>query len=66
MITDRDKLPKTPEELEAIIKPYESRIEFLEERIRVLEKIIFSNEIGINEWAGRKNGAHNKNGQNHR
>ena len=42
MITDRDKLPKTPEELEAIIKPYESRIEFLEESIRVLEKIIFA------------------------
>jgi transposase len=35
-------LPKTTEELEAIIQPYESRIEYLEQRISVLEKMIFA------------------------
>ncbi len=42
MVTETHILPKTAEELEAIIKPYESRIEYLEERNRVLEKIIFA------------------------
>jgi transposase len=42
MAADTHKLPNTTEELEAIIKPYESRIEYLEERIRVLEKVIFA------------------------
>jgi len=45
METDTHTLPKTTEELEAIIKqavtPYESRIELLEERIRVLQKALF-------------------------
>ncbi len=42
MATETHKLPKTAEELEAIIKPYESRIQYLEERINTLEKVIFS------------------------
>jgi len=35
-------LPKTTEELKAIIEPYELKIEYLEERIRILEKVIFA------------------------
>jgi transposase len=46
MADNTDKLPKTTEELEAIIKnaitPYESQIEHLQERINILEKVIFS------------------------
>ena len=37
-------LPKTAEELEAIIEPYESQIEYLQERINVLEKLIFASK----------------------
>jgi len=40
-MTNEPKLPKTTEELEAIIKPYESRIEFLEERVKLLQKELF-------------------------
>lgn len=42
MAEDTLKLPKTAKELEAIIEPYESRIEYLEQRINVLEKVIFA------------------------
>jgi len=46
MAADTPTLPKTAEELEAIIKnaiiPYESQIEFLQQRINTLEKVIFS------------------------
>jgi len=42
MAADTHKLPKTAKELEAIIKPYESRIQYLEERINTLEKVIFA------------------------
>jgi hypothetical protein len=46
MVNNADKLPKTTEELEAIIKnaitPYESQIEHLQQRIYILEKVIFS------------------------
>jgi transposase len=42
MTTNTHTLPKTTEELEAIIKPYESRIEYLEQRLTVLEKMIFA------------------------
>ena len=42
MTANNHKLPKTTKELEAIIEPYESRIEYLEQRIRVLEKVIFA------------------------
>ena len=42
MAANTPTLPKTTEELEAIIKPYELRIEYLEERIRALEKVIFA------------------------
>lgn len=42
MTADTYKLPKTAKELEAIIKPYESQIEFLQQRINILEKVIFS------------------------
>jgi transposase len=42
MATKTHKLPTTAEELEAIIKPYESRIQYLEERINTLEKVIFA------------------------
>ena len=46
MAANTHKLPKTDEELEAIIKnaitPYESQIEYLQQRINVLEKVIFA------------------------
>lgn len=46
MATNTHKLPKTAEELETIIKdtvaPYESQIEYLQQRINILEKVIFS------------------------
>lgn len=42
MTNNTHKLPKTAKELDAIIKPYESRIEYLEQRINVLEKMIFA------------------------
>jgi transposase len=42
MKTDAYKLPETIEELKSIIDPYESKIEYLEERIRTLEKVIFA------------------------
>lgn len=42
MKTNTQKLPKTQKELEAIIQPYESRIEYLEERLKTLEKLIFA------------------------
>jgi transposase len=42
MAANTHKLPKTAEELEAIIKPYESQIEHLQQRINILEKVIFS------------------------
>ena len=42
MTANTPKLPKTAEELEAIIKPYESQIEHLQQRINILEKVIFS------------------------
>ena len=45
-MTDTCTLPKTTEELQAIVKsvvtPYESQIEYLQQRIKVLEKIIFA------------------------
>ena len=45
MMLNDSKLPKTTEELEAIIRyavtPYESRIEFLEERVKLLQKELF-------------------------
>jgi len=44
MATDTLRLPKTTEELEAIIQPYESRIEYLEQRVNVLEKMIFASK----------------------
>ncbi|MGA2225352.1 MAG: IS66 family transposase [Syntrophobacteraceae bacterium] len=44
MTTDALKLPKTIKELEAIIQPYESRIEYLEQRLRVLEKMLFASK----------------------
>ncbi len=44
-MNNTSKLPKTTEELDSIIKraitPYESKIEYLEERITTLEKLIF-------------------------
>lgn len=42
MVTNTPTLPKTAKELEAIIEPYESRIQYLEERINTLEKVIFA------------------------
>ena len=46
MAANTHKLPKTTEELEVIIKesiaPYESKIEYLQQRINVLEKVIFA------------------------
>ena len=46
MAADTPTLPKTTEELEEIIKnaitPYESQIEYLQQRINTLEKVIFS------------------------
>ncbi len=46
MTTNTPKLPKTTEELAAIIKdavsPYESKIEYLQQRLSVLEKMIFA------------------------
>ncbi len=46
IMTDTFTLPKTTEELQAIVKsvvtPYESQIEYLQQRIKVLEKIIFA------------------------
>lgn len=46
MAADTHTLPKTTEELESIIKdaitPYESQIEYLQQRINTLEKVIFS------------------------
>lgn len=42
MAENTSKLPKTAKELREIIEPYESRIEYLEQRIRVLEKVIFA------------------------
>jgi transposase len=48
MTTNTLTLPKTADELEAIIKdaitPYESEIEYLKQRINVLEKVIFAPE----------------------
>ncbi|MEN6440238.1 MAG: IS66 family transposase [Syntrophobacter sp.] len=48
MAADTLKLPETTEELEAIIKnaitPYESQIEHLQQRINILEKVIFSSK----------------------
>jgi hypothetical protein len=38
MMTDPRKLPKTSGELEAIIRPHESRTEYLEMRLIVLER----------------------------
>jgi transposase len=46
MADNTDKLPKTTEELEVVIKdaiaPYESKIEYLQQRINVLEKVVFA------------------------
>jgi transposase len=46
MAADTPTLPKTTEELEEIIKnaitPYESQIEYLQQRINTLEKVIFA------------------------
>ena len=44
MADNKLTLPKTAEELEAIIEPYESRIEYLQERINILEKLIFASK----------------------
>jgi transposase len=46
MAANTNKLPKTTGELEEVIKdaiaPYESKIEYLQQRINVLEKVVFA------------------------
>jgi transposase len=42
MTDDIHKLPKTSEELDAILKPYAQQIEFLEEQNRLLRKALFA------------------------
>ena len=49
-------LPKTIEELKEIIDPYELKIEYLEERIRILEKVIFSPKSEKRDYADGEGG----------